>query len=96
MGVIGKGAVARYLGVIGVLIPLAVSFYYVFIEAWCLGYAWHYLTGGIGVDAARADRRADRDAPAPSTTTSPAATQNGVLYRRLDRDAGLLGASPSR
>jgi neurotransmitter:Na+ symporter, NSS family len=51
MGVFGRGAVARYLGVIGVLIPLAVSFYYTYIEAWCLGYTWQYLTGGIGVDA---------------------------------------------
>lgn len=51
MGVFGKGAIARYLGVIGVLIPLAVSFYYTYIEAWCLGYFWHYLTGGIGVEA---------------------------------------------
>ena len=52
LGVFGKGAGGRYLGVIGVLIPLAVSFYYTYIEAWCLGYFWHYLTGGIGVDAA--------------------------------------------
>jgi neurotransmitter:Na+ symporter, NSS family len=52
MGVVGKGAVARYLGVIGVLIPLAVSFYYTYIEAWCLGYAWKYLVGGIGIAAA--------------------------------------------
>ena len=51
LGVIGKGAIARYLGVIGVLIPLAVSFYYTYIEAWCLGYAWSYATGGIGVNA---------------------------------------------
>ena len=52
MGLFGKGSIARYLGVIGVLIPLAVSFYYTYIEAWCLGYTWQYLTGGIGVDAA--------------------------------------------
>jgi SNF family Na+-dependent transporter len=51
LGVFGKGGVARYLGILGVLIPLAVSFYYTYIEAWCLGYFWHYLTGGIGVDA---------------------------------------------
>ncbi|MGA7616185.1 MAG: sodium-dependent transporter [Thermoanaerobaculia bacterium] len=50
LGVIGKGSVARYFGVVGVLIPLAVSFYYTFIEAWCLGYFWHYLTGGLGID----------------------------------------------
>jgi SNF family Na+-dependent transporter len=53
MGVIGRGAVARYLGVVGVLIPLAVSFYYTYIEAWCLGYTWSYLTGGVGVDVSR-------------------------------------------
>ncbi len=52
LGAVGKGRVFRYLGVIGVLIPLAVSFYYTYIEAWCLGYFWHYLNGGIGVDAA--------------------------------------------
>ena len=50
MGAIGRGAIARYLGVIGVLIPLAVSFYYTYIEAWCLGYFWEYLTGGMGID----------------------------------------------
>ncbi|MCY2960374.1 MAG: sodium-dependent transporter [Planctomycetota bacterium] len=52
LGVIGKGKVARYLGVIGVLIPLGVSFYYVFIEAWCLSYTFEYvraLFGGAAV-----------------------------------------------
>lgn len=51
LGVFGKGRIFRYLGVIGVLIPLAVSFYYTYVEAWCLGYFWKYLTGGIGVVA---------------------------------------------
>ena len=49
MGVWGKGALARYLGSVGVLIPLVVYFYYVMIEAWCLTYAWNYLRGGIGL-----------------------------------------------
>ncbi|MGB5246841.1 MAG: hypothetical protein WBN34_09870, partial [Woeseia sp.] len=49
IGVWGKGAPARYLGSLGVLIPLAVYFYYVLIESWCLSYAWDYATGGIGV-----------------------------------------------
>jgi SNF family Na+-dependent transporter len=52
MGLIGKGSMARYFGVIGVLIPLGVSFYYVFIEAWTFGYFLKYVTGGIGVNAA--------------------------------------------
>lgn len=52
MGVVGKGAIARYLGVIGVLIPLGVYFYYIVIESWCLAYAWEYFVGhGVGIDA---------------------------------------------
>ncbi len=50
LGVVGRGRFARYFGVIGVLIPLGVYFYYVLIEGWCLGYCWEYLTGGIGID----------------------------------------------
>ncbi len=52
MGVIGGGRIARYLGVIGILIPLAVSFYYTYIEAWCLMYCWNYVSGGLGIDVA--------------------------------------------
>ena len=52
MGAIGKGRLARYLGVIGVMIPLGVSTYYMFIETWTFGYFLKYLTGGIGIDVA--------------------------------------------
>jgi SNF family Na+-dependent transporter len=50
MGVWGRGSVARYFGSLSVLVPLAVYFYYVLIESWCLAYAWSYLTGGIGIE----------------------------------------------
>ncbi len=50
MGTIGKGKLPRYLGLIGVLIPLGVSTYYMFIETWTFGYFLKYLTGGIGID----------------------------------------------
>ncbi len=50
MGSIGKGSIARYFGIIGVLIPLGVSTYYMFIETWTFGYFLKYLTGGVGVD----------------------------------------------
>lgn len=36
---------AKYLGVIGIVIPVVVYMYYVYIEAWCLGYAIHFLRG---------------------------------------------------
>lgn len=55
LGVVGKGSIARYLGVLGVLIPLAVYFYYILIESWCLAYAWDYfVNGGVGIDASKA------------------------------------------
>lgn len=50
LGALGMHPALRYLGAIGVLIPLVVSFYYTFIEAWCLRYAIHFLTGGIGLE----------------------------------------------
>ncbi len=52
LGVVGKGRVARYLGVTGVLVPLVVYFYYVVIESWCLQYAFKYFTGGLGIRGA--------------------------------------------
>jgi len=46
---IWKHPAAKYLGVLGVAIPLVFCLYYTYIEAWCLGYTWSYLSGGIGV-----------------------------------------------
>ncbi|MBN1772888.1 MAG: sodium-dependent transporter [Deltaproteobacteria bacterium] len=37
--------VAKYLGVIGLALPLLFCLYYTYIESWCLGYAWFSLTG---------------------------------------------------
>jgi NSS family neurotransmitter:Na+ symporter len=84
MGLFG-GRIGRYLGVIGVLIPLAVSFYYTFIEAWCLGYFWQYLTGGIGIDVA-----------APITEQSAAAAAHYAGFTGLAADGALFqGLQPA-
>ncbi|MCH2036529.1 MAG: sodium-dependent transporter [Puniceicoccaceae bacterium] len=37
----------KYLGAIGVLIPVIIYMYYVYIEAWCLGYSVNFLTGNM-------------------------------------------------
>jgi NSS family neurotransmitter:Na+ symporter len=37
----------KYLGVIGVLVPVIIYMYYVYIEAWCLGYAVNFLAGNM-------------------------------------------------
>lgn len=49
LGAVARHRAFRYIGVVGVLIPLVVSFYYTYIEAWCLAYALKYLAGGIGI-----------------------------------------------
>lgn len=36
---------AAYAGVLGLLVPVMIYMFYVFIEAWCLGFAWKYLIG---------------------------------------------------
>lgn len=49
LGAVGKSRVFRYIGVLGILIPMAVSFYYTYIEAWCLDYAIMYMTGEMNL-----------------------------------------------
>ncbi len=38
----------RFLGVLGVIIPVGIYMYYVYIESWCLGYAVQFATGVLG------------------------------------------------
>lgn len=40
----------RYLGIIGVIIPVVIYMYYVYIEAWCLGYAVNFLAGNMNFE----------------------------------------------
>ncbi len=78
-GVFGRGSWARYLGVLVAIIPLAVSFYYVFIESWTLGYFFRFLTGGIGID--RAAPIAEQAATAANFYNRfTGAAQDGVLF----------------
>ena len=46
-GILAGRKVARYFGSIALLIPLVIYMYYVVIEAWCLGYAFNYLTADL-------------------------------------------------
>ena len=42
---------AKYIGALGLFIPFAVAMYYVFVESWCLAYAYFSLSGsyfGLG------------------------------------------------
>lgn len=44
---IWNNRVSPYLGILGLIVPVGIYMYYVFIEAWCLYYAIQYLTGGL-------------------------------------------------
>lgn len=46
-GLLGRHSIWRYLGVIGLIIPVIIYMYYVLIESWCLSYAWSYLMGTV-------------------------------------------------
>jgi SNF family Na+-dependent transporter len=46
-------AVSRLFGAMAVFVPVIIFMYYVFIEAWCLGYAWDYLVGNVDPGAER-------------------------------------------
>jgi SNF family Na+-dependent transporter len=46
-----RNGVSLFFGALAVFIPVIIYTYYVFIEAWCLGYAWRYLSGGIAPPA---------------------------------------------
>jgi SNF family Na+-dependent transporter len=38
---------AKYLGSLGVIGPLLIYFYYIYIESWLLGFSWYALTGEL-------------------------------------------------
>lgn len=48
-GLLGRRSIWRYLGVLGLIVPVIIYMYYVLIESWCMGYAVSYLFGWINL-----------------------------------------------
>lgn len=46
-----RSTATRLFGALAVFIPVVIYSYYVFIEAWCLKYAWDYLVGSVSPPA---------------------------------------------
>ncbi|WP_309380385.1 sodium:calcium symporter [Cerasicoccus frondis] len=44
---IWRSPISKYVGIIGVIIPVVIYMYYVYIEAWCLGYAVNFALGNM-------------------------------------------------
>ncbi len=41
----------KYLGLVSVIVPLAISMYYIALEGWTLGYAWHTAVGDLNLSS---------------------------------------------
>lgn len=46
---IKRGKTSAGFGALALLVPVGIYMYYVFVEAWCLGYAWYMLTGQLAL-----------------------------------------------
>ncbi|HEU6447917.1 MAG TPA: sodium-dependent transporter [Verrucomicrobiae bacterium] len=44
-----KHPFGKYIGVLGVIIPVVIYMYYVYIESWCAAYGWGFLTGKLNL-----------------------------------------------
>jgi hypothetical protein len=49
--VVWRSGTSSAFGALAVFVPVVIYMYYVFIEAWCLAYAWFYLTGALAPGA---------------------------------------------
>ncbi len=67
----------HFLGVLAVLVPLVVYMYYVYIEAWCMAYAWSYATGRMSLGS-------EPRAYADFFETLVGTHANGSITSRLD------------
>jgi NSS family neurotransmitter:Na+ symporter len=68
---------SSYLGMLGTVMPVLIFTYYLFVEAWCLAYAWDYLTGAfvrLGGDTAAIGAHFE---------ASVGAGANGVLFAEM-------------
>jgi SNF family Na+-dependent transporter len=79
-----KSRRGSYFGLLGALMPVMIYMYYLSAEAWCLAYAWDYLTGHF------ARLGADPGAIENHFMTAVGANQDGVLFGSLGAARMLL------
>lgn len=49
-GVLTRGGPFRYAGALGLFVPIVIYMYYVYVESWCLAYAWFMLSGALQIE----------------------------------------------
>jgi neurotransmitter:Na+ symporter, NSS family len=94
--VIWRHRFAKYLGAIALLVPLVIYMYYVLIEAWCLGYAFNYMTGdltlGSGGEIDRLVAEAKTTAASDAEATSTAYKTFFANFVGSGQDGFVMGA----
>lgn len=48
---IARHPAGKYIGIIGIIIPVIIYMYYVLVESWCLGYAVNFLAGRMNFES---------------------------------------------
>lgn len=51
---IAKNSFWKYVGILGILAGLSINVYYIYMEGWTLGYAWHSMMGDLKLDSPQA------------------------------------------
>ena len=77
------GGRSPYMAVLGLLIPVVIYFFYVNIEAWCLGYAWGYLVGAPGLVQSGGGASGGADASEYITTFAGMETNGGIFMHPM-------------
>ncbi len=49
--VLTQGSPFRFVGALGLFVPVVIYMYYVYVESWCLAYAWFSLSGALNLES---------------------------------------------
>ena len=81
-----KNRASPYLGALGLLIPVAIYMYYVYIEAWCLGYAVQFARGAMALGP-------EKDQYTSFFVQFVGLGKDGAVFESLSSNHGLLNSA---
>lgn len=53
--VLTKGGKIRYFGALGLWVPVIIYMWYIYVESWCLAYAWFSIKGALSLQGSSVD-----------------------------------------
>ncbi|MEW6236489.1 MAG: sodium-dependent transporter [Candidatus Omnitrophota bacterium] len=54
-GILCGNSRIRYVGALGLFVPIVIFMYYVYVESWCLAYAWFSISGALNLKESAVD-----------------------------------------